>query len=341
MTRKTYKQIITSPEVWEQVEPKNKKLIGQFLKEKNTRSSDTTLKNYESDLQIFFTWNFLNNNNKFFIDIKKLEFSDFFSYATNELKWGSARFSRMRSVLSSLSNFIEKFMDEEYPNYRNLILKSIENMPKSTIREKTILKEQQINRVFEYLEKNQEYQISCWLALAIGSGSRFSEILRFTTDIIDINNLAFNDIFIETSKPIKTKGRTKQGKLLTKYIIKDIFWERYQTWLKIRNEILLKNNKNHNYIFIKSDGEIAKESLVRGWVSKIEDILQVPFYPHSLRHYVTTYLANMGLPYSLIKDIFGWESVDMVTIYDDTTAKDKNWNELKEFKKILDNKKIT
>jgi hypothetical protein len=49
----------------------------------------------------------------------------------------------------------------------------------------------------------------------------------------------------------------------------------------------------------------------------------------------------MGLPYSLIKDIFGWESVDMVTIYDDTTAKDKNWNELKEFKKILDNKKIT
>jgi site-specific recombinase XerD len=224
MTRKTYKQIITSPEVWEQVEPKNKKLIGQFLKEKNTRSSDTTLKNYESDLQIFFTWNFLNNNNKFFIDIKKLEFSDFFSYATNELKWGSARFSRMRSVLSSLSNFIEKFMDEEYPNYRNLILKSIENMPKSTIREKTILKEQQINRVFEYLEKNQEYQISCWLALAIGSGSRFSEILRFTTDIIDINNLAFNDIFIETSKPIKTKGRTKQGKLLTKYIIKDIFW---------------------------------------------------------------------------------------------------------------------
>jgi len=339
MTRKTFKQIITSPELWVDVNDKNKKLIEQFLREKNTRSSDATLKNYESDLEIFFTWNLLNNDNKFFIDIKKLEFSEFFSYATEELQWGSARFSRMRSVLSSLSNFIEKYMDDEYPSYRNLILKSVENMPRSTRREKTVLKEEQINKLFEYLDGHEEYQISCWLALAIGSGSRFSEILRFTTDIIDVNNLVFNDIFIETSKAIKTKGRTKQGKMLTKYIIKDIFWERYNRWLPVREKILSNNNKEHNFIFIKSNGEPAKQGTARTWVKSIESILQIPFYPHALRHYITTYLSGIGLPYSLIKDIFGWESVDMVGVYDDTTSKDKKWSELEEFKRILDSKK--
>ena len=109
MGRKTFRNQITSSKLWEQVNIENKKIMQQFLKEKNTRSSDTTLKGYESDLEIFFTWNLLHNNNKFFVDIKKLEFSEFFSFSISEMQWKSARFSRMRSVLSSLSNFIEKY----------------------------------------------------------------------------------------------------------------------------------------------------------------------------------------------------------------------------------------
>jgi len=341
MGRKTFRNQITSPELWEQVNTENKKLMQQFLKEKNTRSSDTTLKGYESDLEIFFTWNYLHNNNKFFIDIKKLELSEFFSFVMSDMRWGSARFSRMRSVLSSFSNFIEKYFDDQYPNFRNLILKVVENMPKVIAREKTILSEEQVDNLFKILEEKQEYQIACWLALAVGSGSRFAELLRFTTDVINISNLAFNDIFLETLKPIKTKGRTKSGKMLTKYIIKDIFWERYLKWLDIREKILFDNNVvDHNFIFIKSNGEPISESIVRNWVDKIELLLQVPFYPHCLRHYIVSYLSKIGLPYNLIKDIFGWESVDMVGLYDDLTAKDKKWDELDEFKKVLDNKKL-
>jgi len=338
MPRQTFKKIITSPELWKQVDLKNKELINKFLREKNIRCAEGTLKGYESDLNIFFTWNLLHNKNKFFINIKKLEFSDFFSFVVEDLQYGSARFSRMRSVLSSLSIFIEKYFDDEYPDYRNLILKTIENMPKIPKREKTILKEYQIAKLFVELNEEKEYQIACWLALAISSGSRFSELLRFTTDIIDGDNLAFNNIFIETLKPIKTKGRTKQGQMLIKYIVKDMFWEHYQKWMKIREKILLKNNKNHNFIFIKSNGDPASEGYVRSWARQIEKMLGIPFYPHCLRHYIVTYLSKIGLPYNLIKDIFGWKSVDMVGVYDDSTSKDKKWDELEEFKKILDNK---
>ena len=332
MPRKTEKIRTTSDETWKNVDPKNKKLMEQFLKEKNTRTSDLTIKNYDSDLHIFFTWNLNDNDNKFFIDIKKLDFANFFSWCVDELKWGSARTNRMRSALSSFSQFIEKFFDDEYPNYRNLILKTIESMPKNLAREKTVLKDEQIDFLFKKLEEDGEYQILCWLALAIASGSRFAELLRFTTDIIDENNVAFDGIFLETTKPIKTKGRTKQGKMVKKYIIKDIFWNPYCKWLEERGVITDKNNKDHNFIFIRSNGDPALDSTIRIWISKIEEYLDVPFYPHALRHYYTTYLSKKNIPDNLIKELVGWSDLKMVELYCDLESKDREWGELKNLK---------
>lgn len=80
MTRTTFKKIIVTDEHLKNVNPKNESLKNAFLKEKNTRASDMTIEAYRSDLNIFFVWNMLNNSNKFFIDIKKLEFADFFFF---------------------------------------------------------------------------------------------------------------------------------------------------------------------------------------------------------------------------------------------------------------------
>ena len=138
MARKTFKKKITSAEHDKNILPENFKLSKRFLREKGTRVSPLTVSNYESDLRIFFTYNLLKNGNKFFIDIKKIEFADFFSYCVEELKWGSARANRMRSTLSSFSQFIEKFMDEEYGDFRNVILKVVESAPKVERHEKTV-----------------------------------------------------------------------------------------------------------------------------------------------------------------------------------------------------------
>jgi len=75
MPRKTFKKVITSPELLKQVNIENTKLMERFLKEKNTRCSDKTIDGYFSDLNIFFVWNLLNNKNKFFPEIKKIEFA--------------------------------------------------------------------------------------------------------------------------------------------------------------------------------------------------------------------------------------------------------------------------
>lgn len=331
MTRKTFRKVIVTNELLQQINPENKKLMEKFLREKSTRSSELTVKSYLSDLNIFFVWNVLYNDNKLFIDIKKLDFSDFFYFTTNELKYGSARNNRMRSSLSSLSIFIEKFLDEQYPQFRNIILKTIESVPKEARREKTILTDQQVEELLKYLSQTDK-QKAFWLALAAYSGSRFSELLRFTTDIIDVNHTAFGELFIETLKPIRTKGRGKEGKLLYKYILRDKFLPYYHDWMEERNKIMLEKQKEHNFFFIKDDGSPATDGTIRSWITSMEKYLGVNLYPHCLRHYLVTEFSRKNIPPLLIKDLVGWSSINMVEIYNDLTSKDREWKELENLK---------
>jgi len=340
IARETFKKQITSPELTAQFNPKNVKLVDKFLKYKNTSKSDGTVTGYTSDLNIFFTWNLLENDNKLFTDMKKIEFADFFGYGVEELHWSSNRFSRIRSALSSLSEFIERFYDEEFLNYRNIVLKAVDLMPKSPVREKTILSEEQIDYLLDHLKNTlNKPQEACLLALAISSGARVSELLRFKTSIIDENNIAW-DLFLETLKPIKTKGFTKQGKPLIKYIIKDIFLPYYNDWLIEREKIMKKYNKDHDSIFITRDGKPATLHTIRGWIEKWDDFMEDSIYFHNFRHYTVTYLTKIGLESDFIIEIMGWSSSEMYRIYNDLTAKDRQWKGLDKLKVHLDNKEI-
>ncbi|SRR5258706_3704753 len=331
MPRKTFVKKIVTEELVEKINSENKKLSNLFLKEKSTRCSNLTIKSYRSDSNIFFVWNLQFNNNKSFVDIKKLEFSDFFSFTTNELQYGSARNNRLRSFLSSFSIFIEKFMDEEYPSFRNIVLKTIESVPKEMRREKTILSTEQVESLLIWCA-NKNSQMACWLALAVYSGSRFSELLRFTTDILDENHTAFGDLFMETTRQIKTKGRGKSGKLLYKYILKDKFLPYYKQWITDREVFLKEKGLSHLFLFVKEDGTSATEGTIRSWVATMENFLQVNVYPHALRHYLVTEFSRKNIPPMLIKDLVGWTSLEMVSLYDDTTSKDKVWTELDNLK---------
>ena len=327
MGRKTYTNKITSPELISKINPENLKLMKRFIKEKGTRSSDKTIKVYTSNLNIFMVWNYLNNDNKHFTEIKKLEFADFFSFAVEELKLGSARLNNLRSVLSSLSIFIEKFFDSDFPNFRNVILKTIESTPKEVRREKTILTDDQVERLLQHLFETDK-QKACWLALASTSGARFSELMRFDVDIIDKDRTAFGDLFLETTRQLKTKGRGKGGKLLYKYILKEKFIPYYDAWMEERSKIMADKGQSHNSMFIQRDGTPATEGVIRQWIEGFEEYLGVPFYAHSIRHYLVTLLSKKNIPYALIKELMGWSTLEMCSIYDDTTARDKVWKEL-------------
>lgn len=333
MGRKTFRKQTTSPKLIDLINPKNISLMENFLKIKSVTTSNKTITVYKSNLNIFFCWNQQFNGNKFFVEIKKIEIADFFSYASEELKLGSSRLNNLRSTLSSLSNFIERFMDEEYPSFHNKILLTIESSPKELRREKTILTDEQIENLLEYLSDKNKQQ-ACWLALAVTSGARFSELLNFEVDLIDENKTAFGDLFLETVRQIKTKGRGKSGKLLYKYILKDKFLPFYNNWLLERKDILEKNKIEHNYLFIKDDGSRATDSTIRTWVAEFENYLKVPFYTHAVRHYFVTLLSRKNIPYHLIQAIVGWEDSSMVEIYNDSTIGEKSFPELENLRNL-------
>ena len=184
--RKTFRKIITSPELTTQINKENIKLMERFLKNFATKRSPKSVTVYRSNLIIFFTWNLLENSNKPFVKIRKLEMLDFFDYAISELHWSPNRFHQCHSSLSSFSDWIENYYDEVegYENFRNIV-KKIEKPSKEAVREKTVLKEEDIDKIFKVLEEEHRTQEQCLLALAISCGARVSELAQFTISLID------------------------------------------------------------------------------------------------------------------------------------------------------------
>jgi integrase len=340
MARSQYVKVITSSELTEQINPENKKLWQKFLKEKDIKCSSETIKAYESDLKIFFTWNLLYNDNVYFPEIKKIQLADFFNFGRFELKWENARFGRIRSCISAFSDFFIKFYDEEYPTYKNVVKSVIDSLPKVPSRKKTVLTEEQVNSLFDYIEnKLNKPQEALLLATAISSGMRISELVQMTTDLIDENNIVFDGVFLETTGEMRTKGLGKQGHRITKFLIKDMFLPYYKKWLPIREQYLKDKSITHNALFIKKDGTPADKQTFRIWMGKWQKFLGIDLYFHAFRHYHVTSLSRLQISNDFIIEIMGWKSGEsMIKIYNDLSAKDKKWKDTEKLSQYLSKK---
>lgn len=335
MSRKTFRKVITSQEAIEQINPKNKMLMERFLKNKNAKCSDLTITNYRSDLNIFFCYNLVNNENKFFIKLKKIELAEFFDYGLLELKWSGNRYSRIRSLISSFSDFICDYLDEDYPEFKNLVNKAVPKVPKIPVRKKTIITPEQVYALRDKLISENKIQQATFLMLLASSGARVSESLRIGVDLIDENVTAFGDLFLETTDEIKTKGHGKNGYMMSRFIIKDIFLPIYKQWLPIREEIMKKNGKEHNAMFIKSNGDAITVAGVNYWIKQWEEILGVNAYAHMFRHFIVSDLTRKGCSSDFIVAVMKWKTASMYSVYNDVEDKDKKWKEVDKLKDVF------
>lgn len=329
--RETFRKIITSPELIKQINPVNIKLMERFLKHFATKRSPLTVNQYRSNYLIFFCWVVLYADNKSFIDLKIYDFMDFFDFAVMDLKWKSARYVQMHSSLCTLSNWIERIYGEEYPNFRNIV-ERIEKPEKNIARTKSVFTKEELDKLMDWLGKINKPEEQCLLALIMASGARVSELVRFTTDMIDENHTAFDGLFLETTEDMKVKGRGVDGKYIPRYIIKDIFLPYYNKWLVEREKIMKETGQNHNYIFLRKNGEPAITTTIRSWMDKWDNFLEKHWYPHAGRHFWTTYLLGIGLEKELVQSLQNWCSDAMVAVYNDSTAKDRQWKSLEKLR---------
>lgn len=316
-----YNDNLVTPAKIKKIKRENKELIESFKQYLiSNDKSPATVYQYVKQLEIFFCWVLEEAGNRSFYALKKRDFISFFGYGRMEMKWSPNRLSSFRAVLSSLSNYVERIMDDEYPNFRNLI-KVLEPVRIEPVREKTIMNSSQMKEAIEKLVENGNIQEACWLSLLFSSGMRKAEIKQMMVSYFDDSHLAFDGLMYKTPK-IRTKGHGISGKQVSRYVFVETFKPYFDMWMKERE----KKGIDSPYLFvIKRFGEYKPADIgsFNSWAARIGQLLGIEFYGHCVRHAWTTNLSKSGYPKEIIQKLQNWSSMDLVDVYDDTDLEDQ------------------
>jgi integrase len=314
MGRSTVYNQITSPEKIEKINPENISLMKDFLDYmESVGRADSTIKNYKADLLVFFCWCLEELDNKTFVKVTKREIARFQNHAMKNWGWSSNRLRTVKAALSSLGNYIEAILDEEYEGFRSIVRK-VESPPKQVVREKTVWSDEELEDLMQKLVDCGDYERACFVALATYSGRRKSELCRFKMSDFDDDKLVCDGALYK-SEPIRTKGRGG-GKYIPCYTLAKKFKPYLDLWVKYREE----HDIESEWLFPKR-GDMTSQlaiTTVDGWTDIFSKLSGKEFYMHSLRHAYTTSLSKSGIPDNVIQALVGWESSDMVRLYDDT-----------------------
>ena len=317
MPRSKIYNYITTPEKLAKISRVNRSLLQDFLLYlRSIDRSPNTIETYRQDIGVFLVYNLEYNDNKEFTKITKRELIRFQNHALTEWKWSPNRIRGVKSALSSMSSYIENILDEEYPGYRNIVCK-IESPAHHTVMEPSVFTEDELKGLLDHLIAENKIRHVALLALAMYSGRRKSELLRFKIDWFTDENVIYDTLW-KTPERVQTKGRGSRGKQIYLYVLKNKFEPYLDLWRKYRKEHNIDSEwmfpSYHDYsksITIDLMNDIAKEfSMISG----------KDFYWHAMRHFFTTMLIKQNVPMPVIQDIINWESADMLKIYSDLST---------------------
>lgn len=322
MPRKTKMNSITSEEKTALINKENMRLKDDFLSYlASVQRSSGTIRGYDSDLLILFTYMLDHLNNKNFAELTKRDLVTFQNWLINENGNSPSRVRRIKSTISSLSNYIEAILDdeEEFRGFRSIVRK-IESPVNQPVRDKTVLSEEQLEELLETLTEKEQYEKACMLALAMCSGRRKSELVRFKVTDFKDENLVCGGALYKTSETMKTKG-FGLGKYIYCYTLAKKFKPYLDNWLEQR----VKENIDSVWLFPQKEDptQQMKPETLNSWAITFSNMLGVDFYWHAMRHNFCTYLVKAGLPDGVIQEIIGWSSADMVKVYTDIDAEDQ------------------
>ncbi|EDS77119.1 integrase/recombinase [Clostridium botulinum C str. Eklund] len=313
MARKTKRMSDVTEEQWLQCNDENRMLVEEFLEYcSSIDRSPMTIRNYRSDLRIIINWFKDKAKNKEFFDITKRDVIKFQNWCITQ-EMSPARIRRLRSAMSSMSNYIENMLDNDYPNFRNIINK-IPAPNLSAVREKTVLSDEQVEFLIDELMKSGEIQKACFIAVLAGSGMRKSEIVQCDMSWYFGHPTIYEGMYV--SPEIRTKGRGKMGKKLNKYTICAVADDYLKQWYAKRQEL----NIDCEALFVtkrNEQWERIKESTVDSWMQSFTKILGVDCYAHCLRHYSATWLKKHSVNIDQIRDFMGHNDSSTSEIYVD------------------------
>lgn len=170
-----------TPELWEQVNPENKRILDDFLAEyKQRKMSKGTIAGYKNDLRIILIYILKELNNKSILNLKKKDFRGLSLYFTDECGMSAARTNRLKSAVNSMLTFCEE--DDDY-DYEVNYAKKVRGIPKERVKDDEdnfFFTFDEFMKVRAILIERGRLQDACLWSLGFDSGARKNELFQVT-----------------------------------------------------------------------------------------------------------------------------------------------------------------
>lgn len=264
-----------TPELWEQVNKENKRILDDFLAEyKQRKKSKGTIAGYHNDLRIIMIYILLELDNRCVLDLKKKDFRGLSLYFTEECEMSAARTNRLKSAINSLLTFCEEDDDYEYEiNYA----KKVKGIPKSRVKDDEddfFFSYEEFIKVRDILVEKEKWQLAVLWSLGFDSAGRKNELFQ-----VEKHGL------LDGNKTNVVIG--KRGKKFPLVYLDD-------TKELIRKYLEWRGEDNIDSLWIKGSGEnkepISDPNVLYGRVVSISKILsevrgeQCNIFTHTMRH---------------------------------------------------------
>ena len=275
---------------WEECNKVNRQIAKEFLRQ--SQLSPQTLKQYESAVKIFFRWVKDELDNVTIYELKPRHGLNYQNYLVESgLSPNAVKFKR--SVVSSLCGYIEVFLSDEYPTFRNIYNKQVPNVAKSNVREKIPLTGDEYRMLCAELEKREEWQMLAFLKFTFYSGCRKSEVHQLLKEVVTyekVKDKEGNEKPYYQTKNIRGKGRGREGKQI-KLIFDDDVKQALEKWLEVRGE----DDEPHMFVSKKKNGEVKHidKGTFNYWLNGVfSEIVGRNIWVHLLRTSRATVLAE-------------------------------------------------
>ena len=171
---------VFDPQVWEQVNPRNKELLGDFVMDlKENRRSAGTIRQYEYNLRNLFCYTYRTFENRFILELNRKELKRYALALVDEFHLSNARRNGLISSLQSMLTYAE--MDDDW-NYEINAGRLIKSLGKEPVKPIVFLEDATVVSLFDSLTKKGELQKACLLMLAYDSAGRRNELAQVTKD---------------------------------------------------------------------------------------------------------------------------------------------------------------
>lgn len=287
----------------------NRMILEEFLQQ--SHFSKDSVKQYRSAGKIFLRFVFDRFQDKPIYELKARN-GMLYQNWLDGLGLSSSAIRLRRSLVSSLSNYIELYYGEDYPLFRNIFPKGVAHVPHHHKNEKIPLTVDEFNHLVKTLDEQEEYQMKLYVLLAYYTGSRRGECIQVLKEVVNYDKVKGKDFY--ATNTVRGKGAGKNGKPY-KLFFNDIVMDAMKGWLEFRGE----DNIPELFVRVYKDGRVTplKREVFNDWCSgKFTEILGIRVTPHNFRRTRATHMVvEEGLSIDKAKALLQHESSETTSTY--------------------------